>query len=81
MVFITTNYHGNTHTHTSDANQCTAVASGCGESQRLPIPPASCDWPAQDEIDIIGRNPVHSHYSAGSYNAVSRGWEGNRREE
>ena len=74
------NHHCKTHTHTSDANQCTAVVPCHWSNQCLPITPGSCDWPAQDEMDIIGCTPLHLH-SAKSHTAVQRWWEGNRREE
>ena len=73
--------NNNNNTHTSDANQCSAVAFVCGPSQRLPIPPASGDWPAQDEIDIMGCTPLYPHCSAGTHTAVCRWWEENRREK
>ena len=69
------------YTHTLDADQCSAVACWCGPCQCLPIPPASCDWPAQDEIDIMEYTPLRPHYSAGSHTAVGRLWEGDNRDK
>ena len=68
------------HIHTSDANQCRTVATNSRTSQCLPVPPASCDWPAQDEMDITGCTPLHPDHSPGSH-TVWRWWEGNKREE
>ena len=68
------------HIHISDANQCRTVATSSRTSQCLPIPPASCDWPAQDEIDITGCIPFNPDCSAWSH-TVWRCWEDNRREK
>ena len=66
------NYSMVKHIHTSDANQRSTVATSSWPSQCLPVPPASCDWPAQDEVDITGciSIPLHSDYSAGSHNGL-----------
>ena len=82
-MFNTINYHDNTHTYTqtSDANKRSTVASDSWPCQRLSIPPASDDWPAQDEIDKVEHTHVHRHCSTRSYTVFWRWWEGNRREE
>ena len=72
LISITIVKH--THTHTSDANQRSAVAPCRWSNQCLPIPPALCDWPAQDEMDITRCTPLHPHFSAGSH-TVWRWWE------
>ena len=56
------------------------MATSSRPNQCLPITLASCDWPAQDEIDITWCTPLHPDYSAGSH-TFWRWWEGNGREE
>ena len=80
MRFITIKYLGKTHTHTPQMAISSTVVSCCWTNECFSITPASCDWPAQDETDIVESIRLHRQCSAGSDTAVRKWWKENRRD-